>query len=340
VRRIVIVAAAISTSLTSGFATARAAECRLERVAEISVDVSQEKLFVPVSIEGVSRIMAIDTGAPLSAVDPQTATDLQLKRHRLVQGSMYVDTGKQFTEYAVIQALELGRLHARNVRVLVWPEKMSDEPNMAGTLGADVLRNYDVDIDLGSDKLSLFLQDHCPGKVVYWNAPNVAVVPIRVVSSGHIIVPITLDGHEIDALLDTGSSNSYLSLEAAQGTFGLAPDSPDLTRTGEFKGPHAVPLYQHRFKSLSLEGVTISNPLVLVWEDQVKSAASHSEGSGPQLADTSESGGMTQMILGLHALRGLHVYIAYKEQKLYLTATDALAPAAPDGPPPGNSAAH
>ena len=73
----------------------------------------------------------------------------------------------------------------------------------------DLLHNYDVDLDIDAGKFKLFSQDHCPGKVVYWPASTVTVVPIRVVRSGHIIVPVVLDGHAIDALLDTGALRNY-----------------------------------------------------------------------------------------------------------------------------------
>ncbi len=44
--------------------------------------------------------------------------------------------------------------------------------------------------------------------------------------------------------------------------------------------------------------------------------------------------GLGDMILGMDILRHLHVYIAYKEQKLYLTPAATLAVAAAPSTPP------
>lgn len=52
---------------------------------------------------------------------------------------------------------------------------------------------------------------------------------------------------------------------------------------------------------------------------------------GTRLGDTSQSGDFADMLLGMNVLRHLHVYIAYKERKLYIT---------PAGPPNGTAAAH
>lgn len=205
---------------------------------------------------------------------------------------------------------------------------------MAGTLGADLLRNYDVDIDFGAHRLNLFSQDHCPGKVVYWASANVAVVPMHVVNSGHIIVPVTLDAHQIDAVLDTGASYSMLTAEAAQDTFGLGPNSPDMIKTGDLRGPLESGVYRHTFKSLGLQGLAIENPTLLIHENLVKVSETRAASTGSRIPDTNESNGMTDLILGLNELHHLHLYIAYREQKLYISpASDAavatMSPAAP-----------
>jgi predicted aspartyl protease len=304
--------------------TVMADDCKLARIADLNVQLSRGKIFVPVSIEGASRLMALDTGAPLSAVDPQAAADLKLVTHRIYQGVLFDVTGKQFTEMAVVHTLGIGDMRTQNAHLLVWPSRMSDDPQMGGTLAADLLRHYDVDLDFANRKVGLFSQDHCPGKVVYWQAQAVAVIPMRVVSSGHIIVPVMLDGRQFDAVLDTGSYNTYLSLEAAQRVYGLTPDSPELQRIKGADGPNSIPVYRHTFSTLTLEGISIANPPVYIWHDVTKySLASQSPAGGWRFRDADESGGMTDMILGLHELRNLHVYIAYEEQKIYVTPSGA-----------------
>ena len=204
-----------------GMAVAPAAaqdKCQLLQLG--SVDMSQTRgaaLAIPVSIEGSPTMMAIDTGSVLTGVDPRAADEFHLIRKPIRQGAMFTSAGQSFSEMATIHAFDIGEMHADDVKILVWPTRMWSDPNVSGTVGADLLRNYDVDIDIDNNKLKLFSQDHCPGKVVYWHPAAVSVIPIHVVNSGHIIVPVVLDGQNMDALLDTGAFGTILSLETAEG---------------------------------------------------------------------------------------------------------------------------
>jgi len=330
------IAGLVALGMLGAVAPATAADtCQLYQLG--SVDMSQTEgaaLAIPVSIEGIPTMMAIDTGSPLTAVDPDAAVNLHLITKRIVQGVMFTSTGESFSEMATMHAFDVGLLHAEGVKILVWPSKMWKDPNIAGTVGADLLRNYDVDLDIDAKKFNLFSHDHCPGKVVYWPNSAVTVVPIRVVGSGHIIVPVVLDGQNMDALLDTGAFGTILSLETAEGTFGLHPNTPDLTPTGQFNG--SVQAYRHTFKSLQLEGITIANPTVFIWDDQMKYGEQQHPNTGSRLSDVTEASGKTDLVIGMRELRHLHIYIAYKEQKLYITA--ATPPASPavaaSGTPP------
>ncbi|HEX4078096.1 MAG TPA: retroviral-like aspartic protease family protein [Rhizomicrobium sp.] len=336
--RALFACAFLATVISAG---ASADECKLQRVA--SLDFTENgAIIIPVSLAGTSVRMALDTGSPLSAVDPIVAHNLHLIEQRIMQGAMYDSAGEPFTYIAVVHDLGLGDMHASSVKLAVWPSPMgSGDFRMGGTLGADLLRHFDVDIDFAAHKLSLFAQDHCPGKVVYWTSGGVAVVPMHVVNSGHIIVSVKVDGVPFDALLDTGSTFSHLSLEAADDMFHLVPTSPDMTKVSENGGPGGVPIYRHTFKGLELEGITIANPAIDIFENLAK--ARQTPQSGSRISDADESGGNTDMVLGLQELHRLHLYIAYKEQKLYISSASAPTVAAANAaatPASTTAAAH
>lgn len=295
---------------------ASADDCKLGRVASFDFT-DNGAIIIPVSIEGTSVRMALDTGSPLSAVDPNVANNLHLAQQRVMQGALYNVSGETVSYIATLHDLGLGRMHASNVHLVVWPSPMSKNGTIGGSLAADLLRHYDVDIDFTTHQVSLFSQDHCPGKVVYWTTDNVAVIPMHVVYSGHVIVPLKLDGQSIDAVLDTGSSYSFISQELASNSFHLSPNSPGMTQISEDGGPRGVPVYRHTFKSLELEGLSISNPEITVFENVAKTH--EAPVTGTRVGFSGESGGNTDMILGLNELRHLHLYIAYKEQKLYVS---------------------
>ena len=66
--------------------------------------------------------------------------------------------------------------------------------------------------------------------------------------------PIT----EIDAVLDTGASFTFLNLTDAQRTFNINVNAPDVEKVGEIRGGFSATMYRRHFKTLAFEGVTIA----------------------------------------------------------------------------------
>jgi predicted aspartyl protease len=279
---------------------------------------------VSVLIEHKSKYMLVDTGGIFTDVTRETADELGLQHFR--QGVEEVGVnGETSDEGTRVSDFEIGRLHASGVDFMIAPKApLGDE--IAGTISPNMLRNYDVEFDFGGDKMSLLSQDHCEGKVIYWPASAVAVVPMRLVHSGHIIIPITLDGQTLDALLDTGATTTVLNLRVAEARFGF--DANANKPVGYMPGPNPLPIYERKFSALGLEGIVIGNPTVSIMADLMGSPADiqpHAESSfmGSRLSVPEEARGLPQIILGMNELRHLHLYIAYKEQKLYITPADA-----------------
>ena len=326
--------------LVSFTTVAMSDECKLGLVTSVNFNLDPGgRILIPVTVEGTPKSIALDTGGEFSAIDPKVANELRLATHRLFEGFVSNSAGEPFTYSAVIHSLDIGQLHAHDMHVLLWPSLLSQDGSVAGLLGADLLKLYDLDIDFGSHKLSLFSQNHCPGKVVYWSASAVSVIPIHVEYSGHIVVPVSLDSHSIDALLDTGASGTVLSMESAKNIFKLEPDSTAMPKVGEAVGVLKVPVYQHTFNTLDLEGISIHDPTVYIRENLEKYTFTQSPHLGSRISDADERSGVTDLQLGTRELRHLHLYIAYKEQKLYVTPASE-PPIAATGPANAPAEAH
>jgi hypothetical protein len=84
-------------------------------------------------------------------------------------------------------------------------------------------------------------------------------------------------------------------------------------------------MWRHRFKSLSLAGLEVANPEVAIIPDKM-SAKLNSWSTGTQMDKPTFD--KPPMLIGMNVLRHLHVYIAYKEKKLYITPA-ASAPNPP-----------
>jgi len=205
-------------------------------------------------------------------------------------------------------------------------DMFGDDKTVAGILGPNILHAYDLDLDFGNNKLNLMSQDHCEGKVIYWSASAVAMVPMRVAKSWHIVVPVTLDGHQYNAMLDTGAFNTTLNFTIAESDFGLKPGSPDMKPVANLGDRDSNQIYSHIFKSLAFEGISISNPNVTIIADLMKGPISKPPPIGTRLPENDEAQGLPDMLVGMDVLRHFHIYIAYKEQRLYITPADAPQP--------------
>jgi hypothetical protein len=214
---------------------------------------------------------------------------------------------------------------------LISPDPLSAKKSFAGYLGADLLRHYDLEFDFADHKFNLFAQDHCPGKVIYWPAAAVAAVPIHVILTGQIILPVQLDGKNLQAMFDTGSSDTFLDTKVAADVFNLKPGGPDLRLVNTDRDTGRG-IYLHTFATLGFDGIAIGHPDIYVLEELGQQAAENSGHLGSRLGNVSAEYGDVPLVLGMKEMQHLHMFLSYKEQMLYLTPATS--------PPPSEPPAH
>lgn len=307
----------------SGTATpsALAAECgalKLLTSIDIALDGSNKPL-VPVTIGGIPKVLLLDTGGAVSTVKKTVLDEFNLTPHR-GDVAIYNAYRDQLDQSVTIPTLIMGRVRGNSWRFMVEPIGFdySDVRSVAGTLGPDIFRQFDVDLDFPAKKLNLFSPDHCAGKIRYWRTKVLAILPMRVMQSGHIYIRVTLDGESMNALVDTGAGGTVINATTARRRFGLNETSTDVEKV---KSPAANQddLFFHRFKLLAMEGISVTNPQVQLLPDLMKKAMPFNPGS---LLTPEEPQGLPDLIIGQSILSKLHVYIAYKEGKLYLAEDD------------------
>jgi len=277
-------------------------DCRLQLVASLPISASNpHRVIIPASLNGKSLQLAIDTGSGASALSKAAADRLGLEPQIIADLNMrpfLPYAGGRATHYVRAPNFTLGEMRAPIASFFILPSEMSEAD---GFMGADFLRQFDVEIDFANGKLNLFKPHRCADKVVYWTQDAVAVVPFESEQADkHIHLHMKLDGVDVPTELDTGAPNTSISLRTAKAWFGLDEKSPGME---EVRGGGS---YHYRFKALSLEGITVQNPVLLI----------HDVTSSGKTDDFSA-------LLGITILHQLHVYIAYKEHKLYVTSADA-----------------
>ncbi|MGH6870314.1 MAG: aspartyl protease family protein [Rhizomicrobium sp.] len=320
------------------FATpALADDCKpltLITTIDLKTDKEHDAVFAPVTLDGKNELLQVDTGGAFSELTRETADDLKLDREPVNVGVIDVN-GQISYEAGRVKSAMLGNLHVSDMDFIIAHYNPFGDGNteIAGILGPDILMNYDTEFDFGTDKMTLLSPDHCPGKVIYWPADAVAMVPIKVAAHGHITFPVTLDGKQITAMLDTGASETTVRTLTAESVFGLTPTSPGMSAVGSLSDKtHGAAVQHHKFKTLSFgdpngANITVGNPEADIVPDEMSGDPRNENRTGTRLASKHEEVGLPDMLLGMNILKHLHIYIAYGEQRLYITP--ASAPAKP-----------
>jgi len=290
-----------------------AAECgplKLLTSVPLKLDPGNRPL-IPITIEDKSRFLLLDTGGFVSTLTPKAVEQFQLKPRR-TDIKQYDVNGNLLDRIVPVPTMMLGKARGASWLFIVQGHNFSDDETI-GTLGPDIIGQFDVDLDFPNRTLNLFSSDHCAGKIMYWRPRAIAALPITIAQSGHILVPVILDGQRLTALVDTGADQTILNEDVAVRRFGLATET---TRAG------SEPITIHQFRSLTLEGITITNPRVGILPDRVKKAMPFNPGS---LLQPDEKQGLPDILLGQSLLSRYHVYVAYRDRTLYITEQDEAA---------------
>lgn len=318
-RRLFVIALSFLALLSTG---ARADDCTLHQYASLPIIANVDGLpVVEAQIDGGTFRLLADTGGIYSLLRKDIADSLKLSPHPIRNGSeIYDASGTRIRDYVEAPGFKLGPIALDKFPMMVQSNPLISKA-IDGTLAVDFLSRFDVEIDFANRKLNLFSPDHCPGKVVYWSS-SYADAPFKI-EGMHIVVPVTLDGQTLQSILDTGSSLSSISEGVAHKVFGISSSSPGIESLPGAK-PDDLVQNRFRFKSLSFNDVSISNPLLLLFPDKLAQGYTHEHDDklalDPIYGVDLKSPSLT---LGVDVLSKLHLYISYKEKMLYVTAADA-----------------
>lgn len=291
-------ALALAAALFVPFAAA-AGDCAPRKIVSVEMRTDAEGgAYVPMTIAGRTVNMLIDTMSIDSMLTRSTVAALGLTPVSLGKNYLVMFGGEKIDRYVTAHGIDFGGLKTPSMNFLVMPDGRMP-PNVGGTFAPDILRAYDDDLDFAGKRLTLYSPLHCPGQV----GAAGAALDFVFDDDNHIALPVGLDGKDLLPRLDTGASRSFMSLEAAAEIFEfdgtsplLAPDDdPDLGGR----------IYHYPFKSLRFGGIVIDRPdIVLIGDAQSRFPGGH------------------RFVLGMDLLRKLHLYIAYREKKLYVSGAD------------------
>ena len=316
--------------LTALALPARAQDCApaklLATVPMQSAEPQSNIRTVPVTLNGVTRHMVLDTGGAITQLSPGTVEELRLPLRRS-GAAAYDISGRVSRHFTMVRDFTFGDLHRSDAALMVWPEAARP---YAGELAQDMLQPYDVDVDFDAGLLKMYAKDaagRCPGPPGWTPVTRIAMRN----RGWHLHIPVTLDGHTYDAIFDTGSRHTVMRLPAARRDFGLRLDSPGMAPYRAINGDPFLDGALHRFSKLSFGDITVQQPEVLVIPDVMNRKADRSPMADNRANRHNAGLVLPDLSLGMDVLKHLHLFLAFGEQALYV-APDAAMPGTVSGP--------
>jgi hypothetical protein len=302
----VIVRIALVLLLAVMLPAAGSAACVVDQKATVPLRTVAGSITVAIEIDGTAATFILDTGAWRTMVTDQAVQRLGLARDQWVSTTLRGIGGIVQRPNANPRSISIGGIplvrqtltHDHSLTVGVLSGARAQDAGIDGLLGRDFLAPFDLDLDLPANRLTLYQVSDCAGRFLPWSGKYTAI-PVSIPQGNAIILPVTIDGTQLHAVLDTGAASSVL---AAPGMFKLGLDQsklaadPSALMSGV--GPRVVTVHHHQFNALTVGDQTIASPAL--WAEPIRITP---------IAD---------MLLGADWLAQRRIWISFATKQLFL----------------------
>jgi hypothetical protein len=344
-------AAFAAALLCAGSATA-APVCALNQIASLPITTTASgKIAVPVKIAGRDVLMAVELGAGTTGVNANLIEQMKLDTTPIRDAEAAAGLGGWGTPGAAkfiyqddvftngittvlqrkvnLAEFQIGALDIKDYPMFAMPA-WTNADGIVGVLGTSMLSHVDVELDFQNAKMNLFLPTQCTNPV-YWSN-SFAVLPLELNSlTGEATSPLSLDGKTLQGAFSTDPGHGEMSLFVATNVLGISISDPRVKEAGIKANSDDLKIYRYPFKSLTLNGISIQDPMIDLTTDRpatdigdcadIKLRGGWYSGSGQEKGASAMCA--TDLTIRLDELRKLHLYFAFSEKKLYVTAADA-----------------
>ena len=286
--------------LFAAAADAAPKNCQLTLVMSLDVAFDNGGLLANAKINGRDIRLLVDTGG-YSTIKKSIADELKLKKFGTGYTEFTDSSGKTIRDEIEIQSFSIGGFEFKNRVFLAAIDPALAGGKIDGTIGADFLINFDIEVDFLHRKVNLFSKDHCKDPGPYWTT-DYASIPMSIIDQ-HILFPTTINGKKVATLLDTGTSLSALAGEVDCRLSEKAPGRkyPEL----------------RKFDEINIEDISIRNTDILV---ETKYCI---DSFWPNIRSYDGRPEYHPFTIGINQLQSMRIYIDYADKILYLSGAEA-----------------
>ena len=290
----------LALSLSTAGAASR---CNLVMYPRVPVRMDDLQPVVSAEINGTTAPFVVDTGSFFDFLSPAAAAQFKLPLKYAPPGYYITGVGGSsvLPQIATADTFTVAGITGHQALFLVGDNDF--QGGIAGILGQNIFRLADVEFDFANGMLRFVRPQHCGGDVLaYWATTQpVGAVSLSWMSNEQtdIIAKAAVNGHGINALFDSGSWRTILSLHAAKRA-GITPDSPGVVPAGDSfgVGDKPVKVWVAPIDRFEIGGELIEHTHVLIGDIGLENA---------------------DMMLGTDFFLAHHIYVAYSQNKLYFT---------------------
>jgi predicted aspartyl protease len=272
-------------------------------MTSVPVAMAEGRAVVTAALNGQNVRLLLDTGGSRSLLTLAEVQRLGLPPDEWV-GTTLRGAGNELEtrQDAIAHSIALGGLALRprgtapRLSLPVTAQPLDQTGDVGGLLGADLLSLYDLDLDFPTGRLTLYRVTGCSGRFIPWSEPFDSVAG-RQLPFNRLLIPVQIDGHDLDAQLDTGATVSVINARGLH-RLALTPEAlaGDPVAEGSAVGGK-IEARLHRFRELRVGAALLENPIIHVV-------------ALPRPA--------VDMLLGMDFLAPRHVWISYATSQLFI----------------------
>ncbi len=249
--------------------------CTISTLGVLPLYTSHHSPVVKATINKQPVLFEVDTGAFNSVLSEQYA-----RKFDVTYASSMVRTvgakGSEFQHVVQVDDIGLGGAtntnHAFTLTSLQFEPTRPPLPPLVGLLGAEILLASDLVIDMPHHNMQLLDMRQCPYPAPLWKG-TMHIIPIdRNLDDMKLHLHFTLDGGApIRAVFDTGASHTVLPVRIAHRlgvTDEMLKKDPSTTNFSAI-GDDKTTVYRHHFKTMTLGDFTISDPEILINDNDI-----------------------------------------------------------------------